>query len=68
MATFPKDSYASRYQRDNYGGEIPSYSTFSDFQSSATIGGSTEEHAKVPVYACMLGWVALFLAVRAMYL
>jgi hypothetical protein len=63
-----KGSYAAQYQRDHYGGYIPEYSTFSHFQSAATVSDDDTTGNKLPIYARVLGWVAGFLAVRALFL
>jgi hypothetical protein len=75
MMTFVrlKDSYASRYQSEHYGGYIPEYSTFSRLQAAGYMGdqGTDEDEgaqSKVPIYARMLGWMAGILAVRAIFM
>lgn len=63
------DSYATLYQRRYYGAMIPQYSTFSNFQAAAVLPGveSESEEVALPLYACLLGWVAGILAVRALF-
>ncbi|KZP06600.1 hypothetical protein FIBSPDRAFT_1053464 [Athelia psychrophila] len=68
------DSYATRYQRDHYGGTIPKYSTFSKYQAAGGLDDDWEydmepEEARPgrPLYARLLGWIAGILAVRAFF-
>jgi hypothetical protein len=50
MMPFLKDSCATLYQREYYGGYVPEYSTFARLQSAATMGD--EEQSKGSI-VCM---------------
>ncbi|KZP06601.1 hypothetical protein FIBSPDRAFT_876377 [Athelia psychrophila] len=62
------DSYPTQYQRHYYGGTIPQYSTFSNFQAAAVLQVRIEPEEAPPLYAKVLGWIAGILAVRAFFI